>query len=95
MENTCCLPRLSSRKPIQTLNRQNIVFGKITITLRYLKLTFFDNIDESKSKTVNIVDENNSIGFDSLYAAIESLNTFINNNEINYISYIDIILNES
>ena len=91
MENTCCLPRLSSRKPTQTLNRQNIVFGKITITLRYLKLTFFDNIDESKSKTVNIVDENNNIGFDSLYAAIEALNTFINNNEINYISYIDII----
>ena len=92
MQNRGCLGGFSAKRPTtQTLNRQNIVFGKITITLRYLKLTFFDNIDESKSKTINIVDENNNIGFDSLYAAINALNTFIQKNDINYISYIDII----
>ena len=74
-----------------TLNTQNIIFGKITITLRYLKLNLFGNVDEYRSNTVNITDQNDTIGFDSLYDAINSLNSFIQKNNIKYISYIDII----
>ena len=74
-----------------TLKRENIIFGKITITMRYLILNAEDNVNKSKSKTINITDKNNNIGFDSLYEAIKSLNKFIHKHDINYISYIDVV----
>ena len=76
---------------IHKFDRQNIVFGKITITMRYLVLNTNRSINENNSKTVNILNSDNHIDFDSFQDAINSLNTFIIKNNINYISYIDII----
>ena len=84
----CDLKKICSA---QKLDKQNIVFGKTTITMRYLVLNSNNNINESKSKTINIRDNNGEIGFDSLYDGINSLNKFITKHNINYISYIDII----
>ena len=85
-----CLP-CNNIPTCRSLDRKNIIFGKITITMRYLTLNMSRNINKSKSKTINITDKNNNIGFDSLYDAIKSLNKFIDKHNITYISYIDVI----
>ena len=73
------------------IDKKNIIFGKITISLRYLKLNSDGSINENKSKTINIRNSLESIEFDSLFEAVDSLNKHIDNYKINYIPYIEII----
>ena len=46
---------------IHKFDRQNIVFGKITITMRYLVVNSDGSINENNSKTVNILNSDNHI----------------------------------
>lgn len=76
---------------IPKINRQNIIFGRITISIRYLILNADGTVNISKSKSINIKNSSGEIGFDSLQSGINSLNSFIQTYNIKYIPFIDII----
>lgn len=76
---------------MKNINSYNIIFEKITITIRYLIMNKNGTVNEKLSKTVNIRTKKNKIGFCSLVNAVRALNRFINTHNIKYISYIDII----
>lgn len=76
---------------IPEIDRQNLIFGRITISMRYLTLNQDGTVNESKSKTINIKNSSGEIGFDSLQEGINSLNSFIQTYDIKYIPFIDIV----
>lgn len=76
---------------IPEIDRQNLIFGRITISLRYLTLNSDGTVNESNSKTINMKNSSGEIGFDSLQEGINSLNSFIQTYDVKYIPFIDIV----